>query len=177
MQRAAGTLLEENHRPLFAREATMNALNLHAEPLQDAWLDAYGHLNEAYYLVPFSRATWAYQNHFGIGDAFLTETGGALYTVETHLRYLRDVRAPAQIEIETYTLACDAKRLHIAHRMLVDETERATFECIGVHVDSKVGKTAPWPAEVLSTLSGLCLPEADWPEWSGRRVSMKRNQT
>ena len=48
----------------------MPALNLHAEPLKDEWLDAYGHLNEAYYMVPFTNANWAILDHFGIGTAY-----------------------------------------------------------------------------------------------------------
>ncbi len=52
-------------------------LKLHAEPLRDDWLDAYGHLNEAYYLVPFSNASWALQDHFGIGVAYFERDGGA----------------------------------------------------------------------------------------------------
>ena len=39
----------------------MSTFRLHEEPLQKGWLDAYGHLNEAYYLVPFSNATWKIQ--------------------------------------------------------------------------------------------------------------------
>ncbi len=152
----------------------MPVLRLHAEPLQDTWLDQYGHLNEAYYLVPFSNATWAFQNKYGIGEAFFDATGGALYTVESHLRYLREVRAPATIEIDTYALQCDAKRLHIAHSMTVDGIERATFECIGVHVDSSAGKTEPWPASIHQALVGLCLPQRRWPDWTGRQVSMQK---
>ena len=75
-------------------------LQLHSEPVQDIWLDAYGHLNEAYYLVPFSNATWALQEHFDIGVPYFERTGAALYTVETHVRYLQEVRAPAVMEIE-----------------------------------------------------------------------------
>lgn len=152
----------------------MHVLRLHAEALQDTWLDQYGHLNEAFYLVPFSNATWAFQNQYGIGEGFFDATGGALYTVESHLRYLREVRAPARIEIDTYVLACDAKRLHIAHSMMVDGTERATFECIGVHVDSSIGKTVPWPEPIQKVLAGLCLPEDRWPGWTGRQVSMQK---
>ena len=66
-------------------------LNLHREPVQESWLDAYGHLSEAYYLVPFSNASWAYQDHFDIGVTYFEKTGGALYTLETHLRYLKEV--------------------------------------------------------------------------------------
>ncbi len=45
----------------------MTSFSFHSEPLQDIWLDAYGHLNEAYNLMPFSNATWKLQDHFGIG--------------------------------------------------------------------------------------------------------------
>ncbi len=34
----------------------MSVLKLHSEPVREEWLNAYGHLNEAYYLVPFSNA-------------------------------------------------------------------------------------------------------------------------
>ena len=49
----------------------MTLLKLHAEPLKDEWLDAYGHLNEAYYLVPFSNGNWALQEHFGARELTL----------------------------------------------------------------------------------------------------------
>ena len=59
----------------------MTSFNLHSEPLHDNWLDDYGHLNEAYYLVPFTNTTWKLQHQFGIGVDYFRETGCALYTV------------------------------------------------------------------------------------------------
>ena len=85
----------------------MTTFRFHSEPLQDTWLDLYGHMNEAYYLVPFSNTTWIMQDHFGIGSDYFDSTGCALYTVETHLRYLNDVRAPASMDIETLVLGSD----------------------------------------------------------------------
>ena len=110
----------------------MTILKLHSEPLLDEWLDAYGHLNEAYYLVPFSNATWVMQDHFGIGVPYFNETGCALYTVETHLRYVKEVRAPATIEIESIILSSDPKKIRFAHIMVVGGEECATFECMGL---------------------------------------------
>ncbi len=148
----------------------MTHLKLHSEALRDDWLDAYGHLNEAYYLVPFSNATWALQDHFGIGVDYYERTGGALYTVETHLRDLKEVRAPALLEIESLVLGADAKRLHFAHTMLVGDSLRATFECLGLHFDSKAGRTAPFPDAVLVALQAACVAEA--PDWAGRGISL-----
>ncbi len=150
----------------------MTLLKLHAEPVKDAWLDAYGHLNEAFYLVPFSNGNWALQDHFGIGVDYFERTGGALYTLESHIRYLKEVRAPAVMEIGSMVLGSDAKRLHVAHVMTVDGSERATFECLLLHVDSKADRTAPLPEEVQAALKSGQVAHA--PHWVGRKVSLER---
>ncbi|MDH3453344.1 MAG: thioesterase family protein [Gammaproteobacteria bacterium] len=147
-------------------------MRLHSEALRDAWLDAYGHLNEAYYLVPFSNATWALQDHFGVGVAYFDQTGCALYTVETHLRYLKEVRAPATFDIESIVLETDAKRIRFAHTMFVDASERATFECLVLHFDTRNQRTVPLPDAVQKALQAACV--ASLPEWAGRNISLHR---
>ncbi len=147
-------------------------LKLHAEPLRDDWLDAYGHLNEAYYLVPFSNASWALQEHFGIGVAYFERTGGAIYTVESHIRYLKEVRTPALMEVESLVLGSDAKRIHIAHVLRVGERECATFECLGLHYDTKAGRAAAMPDAVQAAL--VSSRAAVIPDWAGRRVSLQK---
>ena len=150
----------------------MTVLKLHAEPLRDDWLDAYGHLNEAYYLVPFSNASWALQDHFGIGVDYFERTGGALYTVETHLRYLKEVRAPAMLELGTMVLGSDAKRLRFAHVMTVDGIVSATFECVALHFDTQAGRTAPLPEAVQAALKEAEVAEP--PDWAGRSISLEK---
>ena len=150
----------------------MTIFKLHAEPLQDAWLDAYGHLNDAYFLVPFTNASWAILDRFGIGKEYFQRTGGAFYTVESHLRYVKEVRAPALLEIASMVLGADAKRLRLAHVMSVDGSERATFECVLLHFDSKAGRTAPMPADVQAALAAA--QAADLPPWAGRGISLER---
>ena len=151
---------------------TMTILKLHSEPVQESWLDAYGHLNEAYYLVAFSNASWRLQAHFGVGTDYFDETGGAIYTVETHLRYLDEVSAPAMLEIESMILGSDAKRLHYAHVMKVDGTERATAEFMGLHFDSKAGYTTPMPEAVRAALKAAEVKEL--PDWCGRQITLAR---
>jgi acyl-CoA thioesterase FadM len=150
----------------------MTIMKLHAEPLLDDWLDAYGHLNEAYYLVPFSNTTWALQDHFGIGVEYFERTEGALYTVESHLRYLKEVRAPATLEIESLILGSDAKRIRLAHVMQVDGIERATFECLLLHFDTKAGRTTALPEAVQAALKAAEV--AELPNWAGRKVSLEK---
>ena len=150
----------------------MTRLKLHSEPVQDSWLDAYGHLNEASYLVPFSNATWPLQDHFGIGVPYFKETGGALYTVETHLRYLAEVKAPAELEIESFIIDADEKRIWFAHEMIVDGSLRATGEFMLLHFDTREGKTGPMPEDVQAALQAAKVGEA--PEWAASRIGFKR---
>ena len=148
----------------------MTAFRFHSEPLQPEWLDLYGHLNEAYYLVPFSNTTWIMQDHFEIGSEYFDATGCALYTVETHLRYLNEVRAPATMDIETLILGSDAKKIWFAHLMLVDGNLCATAEFMGLHYNTREGRTAPMPDSVQQMLGDAAVEEL--PDWVGRQISL-----
>ena len=148
----------------------MTVFNFHAEPMQQIWADAYGHLNESYYLVPFSNATWKMQDNFGIGTDYFDATGCAIYTVETHLRYLNDVRMPATMQIETLMLGILPKKIWFAHRMLVDGELCATAEFMTLHYDTRAGRTSEMPEEILAALQAALVAEP--PDWVGRRISL-----
>jgi acyl-CoA thioester hydrolase len=146
----------------------MATFRLHEEPLQEGWLDAYGHLNEAYYLVPFSNASWKLQDRFGIGTAYFDDTGCALYTLETHLRYVGEVRPPATLSIESAVLGVDAKRLHVGHIMWSGTRECATCECMMLHYDTRKKATAAFPERIRNDLGDAVLKPT--PEWVGRSL-------
>lgn len=148
----------------------MITLKLHNEPLQDAWLDDYGHLNEAYYLLPFTNTTWKFQDHFAIGVDYFEETGCAIYTVETHLRYVNEVRSPALIEVETILLGSDAKKIWFAHLMMVEGELCATGEFMTLHYNTREGRTAPLPDSVQQALKQAEI--RDKPDWVGRKISL-----
>ena len=148
----------------------MTTYRFHSEPLQESCLDAYGHLNEAYYLVPFSNTTWLMQDHFGIGTDYFDATGCAIYTVETHLRYLRDVRGEAMMDIETLMLGSDAKKIWFAHKMLVDDELCATAEFMALHFNTREGRTMEMPESIQAALKAAEVEEL--PDWVGRQISL-----
>jgi len=151
----------------------MTTFAFHAEPVQELWLDVYGHLNEAYYLVPFSNATWKMQDHFGVGGGeYFDASGCAMYTVETHLRYLSDVRMPANMEIETLILGSDAKRVWFAHCMNVKGTLCATAEFMLLHYSTRDQRTVPMPGITQTLLQDA--QRRELPDWVGRRVSLQQ---
>ena len=148
----------------------MTIFKLHSEPLKDEWLDAYGHLNEAYYLVPFTNTTWLLQDQFNIGVEYFEQTGCALYTVETHLRYVNEVRKPAEINVESIILGSDAKKIWFAHLMVVNEQICATAEFLILHYSTREGKTIAMPDEVQRSLKEAEIKEK--PGWAGRQISL-----
>lgn len=152
----------------------MKTFNFHSEPLQDGWLDAYGHLNEAYYLVPFTNANWAMQEHFDIGVPYFDETGCALYTLETHVRYVNEVRKPAHLDVETIILGFDPKRIWCAHMMVVNGNICATGEMIMLHYNTRESRTAPMPDATQNMLQDAV--ETNHPDWIGRRISLTGKQ-
>ncbi len=150
----------------------MTTFKLHSEVLLDNWLDAYGHLNEAYYLLPFSNTTWRLQDHFGIGVDYFDETGCALYTLETHLRYLSEVRSPAVMEIETIILGSDPKKIWFAHQMLVEGNLCATGEFMVLHYSTRESRTIEMPESVQAALTQAKVSTR--PDWAGRHISLQK---
>jgi acyl-CoA thioesterase FadM len=152
--------------------SNMTIFKFHSEPLQEVWLDAYGHLNEAYYLVPFSNTTWKLQDYLGIGVEYFKETGCALYTLETHLRYLKEVRSPALIEIETMLLGFDEKRIWFAHQMIVNGILSATAEFMGLHYSTRDKNAIELPTKAQHALKESVILEP--PLWAGRRIRLQK---
>jgi len=140
-------------------------LLLHAEKLKPEWCDYYGHLNEAYYLVVFSNATFALQEYFGIGHEYFKKKGCSLYTVESHISYLKEVRGDSLLQIESFIFGIDEKRLRIGHLMTVDGSKRATFECMLLHFDSSLNKLTPIDGKLIAHFKSFELEEL--PVWAG----------
>ena len=150
----------------------MNPVTPHREELRPEWLDAYGHLNEGYYLVAFSNAAWDFLNKLDVGVAYFERTGCGMYTVESHLRFLKEVRAPAVLETRGEILGFDAKRVRCGFVMTSEGVERATLETVYIHFDTKSGRAAAMSDEVQARLRGA--QAAELPAWAGRGITLER---
>src|SRR6185295_13779718 len=52
------------------------------------WTDQNGHMNVAYYVLAFDRATDTLYNELGIGWSYLDRTGRSLFTLAMNVDYL-----------------------------------------------------------------------------------------
>ncbi|MEU6577836.1 thioesterase family protein [Streptomyces sp. NPDC046805] len=142
------------------------------------WIDYNGHMSEAFYVLAFGHATDALMIETGLHSAYRESTGCSLYTVESHIRYLRDVPEGAHLAIRTRVLGAAAKKARFTHEMYVvpDETTDpspeatpvATTELLAVHVDQQAGQATQFPGDVRDRFTALVEPA---PQWAGRSIA------
>nr|WP_207391540.1 thioesterase family protein [Streptomonospora litoralis] len=131
------------------------------------WIDYNGHLSEAYYVLLFGFATDALMERVGLGPGYRESTGNSLYTVEAHVRYLREVPEGGEVEIRTRVVAAGAKKVRLCHEMRLDGELRATEELMALHVDQHEQRTAPFPEAVAERLRSAV---EEPPDYAGRAV-------
>lgn len=141
----------------------------------EAWIDYNGHVNDSRYVQICGDATDALLARIGM-DAAMLARGFSYYTVESHIRYLDELKRDDGYAVTTQILGSDEKRLHLFHRILrADDVEVATGEQMLLHVDAKAHRaTAAMPA-VLEALAGLVQAQGalSWPAEAGRSIGMK----
>ena len=145
-------------------------LQIHAATVVPEWVDYNGHLSEWAYLLVFGDNADALFRFIGIDDAYRA-TGRSLYTAETHLRHLREVKIGQQLVLTLAVLGHDAKRLHILHEMRVDGIGVvATAEQLLLHVNSALGRVAPFGSEIADRLRQIATAHAPlgMPGYAGR---------
>ena len=121
------------------------------------WVDYNGHLRDAYYALVFSVAVDALMDEIGLDAAGRAQHRSSLYTVETQIRYLREVRAGQVVRVETRRMTHDAKRLRVQQAMFVEGGGEAvaTAEQLLLHVNTDGPRAAPFPAQVFERILEL----------------------
>lgn len=125
--------------------------------VQREWVDYNGHMNDGAYAVVFSHATDALMDWLGIDAAFRDEHRHTLYTLETHIRYLREAHEGERLVIDARLLDHDAKRLHVFFTMRQprDALALSTCEIMLMGIDQTSGRPAPFPQAIAERVDAL----------------------
>ncbi|MEU4144324.1 thioesterase family protein [Streptomyces parvulus] len=136
------------------------------------WVDYNGHLSEAFYVLVFGHATDALMIETGLDSGYRESTGCSLYTVESHVRYLREVPEAAHLAVRTRVVGVAARKARFVHEMYVvsepgtepatDAAPVATTELLAVHVDQGAGQAAEFPEAIRHRFTELTEPAPDW---------------
>ncbi len=171
-------------RPLAnAYMTTMNddfeaPLQFENQTVVPEWIDFNGHMNVAYYLYAFDRCVDVMFNRLGIGPAQLEESHCSVFTLEVHINYLNEVVEGDPLSVTGRLMDFDEKRFHAYFEMFhaTDERIVAAMEQVGIHVDMKTRKPAPFGGDSMRCLQRMLASHRDLPKakYAGRAVGIRR---
>ncbi|GAB2750451.1 thioesterase family protein [Salinifilum aidingensis] len=138
------------------------------QQVRPEWIDYNGHLTEGYYGVVFGHASDNVLEQLGFDADYRERTGCSVYTVEAHVRFLREVPPDSDLVVTSRVVEAGGKKLRVCHEMHAGEQLRATQEAMLVHVDSTAGRAAPFPDGIAEELARHVEP---LPDYAGRAIS------
>lgn len=129
-------------------------LEIHRGCVDASWIDYNGHMSEGYYAVAFGDATDAYLAHAGFSQRYRRDNAATFYTVETHIRYLRELKLGDPIVVRTTVLGVDARKVHLHHSLVHAQAgfEAATQEAFLLHVAKDAVAVTPMGEALLSAI-------------------------
>lgn len=148
--------------------------------IEKAWIDYNGHMNMAFYIVLFDRASDGGFELVGLGPDYVKERAHTFYTAEAHICYVQELHLGDRVTVSFQLLDYDEKRVRAYEEIRhVDGWLAATIETLSLHIDMSGPKVAPFPADILSRLEALKAAHAvlPTPERAGRSIGIKRKTT
>jgi acyl-CoA thioesterase FadM len=156
-------------------------LRLYDTEVRHEWVDYNGHMSEAFYVLVFGYTTDALLDYIGMDAEYRERSRCSLYTLETHVCYLREAREGEPLAVETQLLEVDHKRAHIFHSMYHagDRGLLASGELMLLHVENEgesEPRSAPFPEGVSERLREIqeAQDSLTRPEQAGRSIGIKR---
>ncbi|MBT2569916.1 thioesterase family protein [Planococcus sp. ISL-110] len=146
---------------------------IHEEKVRSEWVDYNGHMNDAAYAKVFSQAADSFIDFLGLNETARSRYNYTIFTLETHLCYLKEVHEHEELTIEFRLLDSDAKRLHTFLTMTNSAGElAATSEQMWMGIDTVKGKAAPFPQVIGEAIEALRTlhKELPIPKQAGRKI-------
>ena len=150
----------------------MAGTTIYRTELSKDWIDYNDHLRDAYFGVILSLAIdTLMDDHIGLDPAYRERTKCTLYSLESHIYWLREVKFGATIEVDAHVLGHDSKRLHLATDLRIagstDVVAAAEYMLLHYRQGDHPG-AASFPPDVLARIESL--KETDGGvEWAGPR--------
>ncbi|MBS4212883.1 thioesterase family protein [Neobacillus rhizophilus] len=145
------------------------------ETVHEDWIDYNGHMTDSAYAKVFSIAVDQLMMELGIDADFREKEQYTIYTLETHLCYLKEAHKGQELRIALQLLDYDAKRLHVFFTMENTNGEQlATSEQMLMGISTKTGRSAPFPPSILAQIErvGELHKHRLRPKEAGRRIGI-----
>lgn len=124
--------------------------------VQADWVDYNGHMNDAAYALAFSKSVDKLMGLIGIDERFINEHYYTIYTLETHIVYLKETMEGEAFTVRVQLIDHDEKRLHVFFIMHSEDGERlATSEQMLIGIDQNIRRSAPFPESIYKHIIQL----------------------
>lgn len=154
-------------------------LCLHTSVVEPGWIDYNQHMNLAYYVLAFDKATDAFFDYVGLDESYRKTTRFSTFLLETHVRYLHEMKLGDPLRFELQLLDYDPKRLHYFQTMYHAEHgfPAATTELLFINVDTRAGCSVAMPNDILEKLAAIMEShrQLPLPEDVGRVMGIRKN--
>ena len=155
----------------MAKSPTINRSDVELLPLTyeqiipEDYMDLMNHMNVMWYTHLFSMAIMKVFGIIGLTREYMEEHHSGMFALESHIRYLSEVRVDQQVSVYSRFLGSSSKRMHLIH-FLVNHDKHdvaATFELITSHVDMRTRRTSPFPDDLTARIEALVQEHATLP--------------
>ena len=132
----------------------------------EEYRDVMGHMNIGWFTHYNSDAMIGLFTLLGYGVEDIKERQLGRFALETHMRYLREVRIGDEVEIYSRFIARNEKRFHVINFLYNKTTAElaSTYEIVGMSVDLRLRKSAPLPADLIPEIDKIIAAhqQLDW---------------
>ena len=117
----------------------------HREVISEDYIDGMGHMNVAWYVHLFNGANRGFYEMFGLVRSYMEETHSGIFALESHVRFLSEVKIGQRVTLRSRAIGRTQKRLHFVHFMSIDESDAlaAVCEYVAAHIDMNVRRMSP----------------------------------
>ncbi|MSP48888.1 MAG: thioesterase [Alphaproteobacteria bacterium] len=142
------------------------------------WIDYNGHMNVAYYVLAFDRATDVLFDRLGLGHAHRQAANHGFFVVEAHVTYGREVLEGDPLRFRSWLVEVGERKLRYFLEMVHAEKGylAATIEFLGLNIDLGSRRSAPFPAALRQRLQAAVANDVSrgLPAEVGRSVGQPR---
>lgn len=149
------------------------------DKVRKEWIDYNVHMNDAEYVRVFSWGVDRFMKLIGIDDEFREEESYSLFTMETHVCYLAEMKLNESFAVHLQILDYDEKRAHVFYELYGEDGKRAaTSEQMLMGIDLVYKKATSFPNEIYAKVKKLaenCTPEMK-PKEAGRVIGIRNKK-
>ncbi|MCF6110408.1 thioesterase family protein [Mesorhizobium muleiense] len=139
------------------------------------WCNAHGDLRNAFYGVVFDRCADSAFELVGLAPTYVKERGLSFFTAESHVCFIRPVRAGDEVVVMFQILDHDERKLRSYQEMHhVEGWLAATSEILSLHVDLSGPRVTPFPEDIRTRVDEMAAAHAvlATPARAGKRIDM-----